>query len=728
MTANATGSVATPSTITGSSGGPLDYKEHWATLEDTLDHEEFYKLFPPFGDPKVMLEHLLDADPMTTPIGLLVLVEPLEDEPHIVPLHSVEKVRAKPGTSLCKALVGIDGDVNRITGGITMRKLEGISSSMFDDMKDIRVPTGGGISNLRTKASSWSGHYLEALADNARESELITVPKVMPIPTELLTHLVGTWYRPFELYDALLDWNKAREKPIPMAKFWASRWACAALTKQSRLEGGADAAIEVVEAPPLLLGGLDWTLPPLRDALPEEAEYMGRRLSRDLPNRYQPSRGKPEVPTDFTALTDAVKGLKGTSGNATKASPKTWEETNKYSYESLCKLQKTTDEDQFSDGFRNLISYPQKEWRTVMEQALSAAGGDSPASTPVVTKLFAENVTRGQWNTKSTERGHYELAVSIFGLVLPNSPLGKSLRDRNLAQDAVDSGTVQTTLETIKELSKAEVTLIRTTSTLDIALSMMKTFLSVYEEAEHAERFLEFYTSTWPKVRRLLDAPGDVIPSDIEEPELLIACHIARIMNKYWTELKLGRKPNLPSYENIYEVVDENKWHMIQHDIPNHYKELLKKAKAGTTKKGNGVPSGGGTSNSGPSDESNNGGPRGVTIQNPDPVDGWKEAWQGDGRTISTLKRQGNVPKTKFKGQMRPICLAWNLKGECSTACSQRESSHFTTVASEGAPKLTMRAETRQAIQTYIDGFGSDGANTEFVDDDEDDARDDPSP
>jgi hypothetical protein len=380
------------------------------------------------------------------------------------------------------------------------------------------------------------------------------------------------WYRPVDLYDAIDAWNKARAIPIKPEECWPLLWARVASVQQLDTDG-------TETNPPCHLGLLDSTLPPLRLARPDEAAYMVNRLKQDLPGfDQQPAGSRGDRLRDLAAALERLQRVVRASAVA-NASERTWQAVNPYSYESLCLLQKTTDECEFSKGLQTLIKYPQKEWRAAMEQALSAAGGNIPGGTPVVTKRLVDSVTRGQWCTKSTERGHYELGVSIFSLVLPTSPLGKSLRDKNLLQDAVDGGTVQVNVDVIKDLAKSEVTLIRDTTSLDFALSMMCTFLKVYEEGEHAQSFERFHRDTWPLLRRLLDTPGDVVPSDIEEPVLLIACHIAKIMNRYWTELELGRKPNLPAYATILTIVDERKWYLIQHDIPNHYLTMLAKLK-----------------------------------------------------------------------------------------------------------------------------------------------------
>eukprot|EP00529_Nitzschia_sp_RCC80_P010816 CAMPEP_0113445590 /NCGR_PEP_ID=MMETSP0014_2-20120614/3267_1 /TAXON_ID=2857 /ORGANISM="Nitzschia sp." /LENGTH=621 /DNA_ID=CAMNT_0000336651 /DNA_START=101 /DNA_END=1966 /DNA_ORIENTATION=- /assembly_acc=CAM_ASM_000159 len=603
MTARDGTSLATPSTMTNSTASPCCYKDVWKGLGETvLEYTEFYKLFPPFGDPASLAAHLLDANPLTSPIGILLLVAPTKGDYFVVPMHSVEKARATPGRPLCKAQVGVEGDLHPVTGNVNFRRVESIADDMFTTVKDISVPTAAGFLKRRETASNWEGELLKPVPENASDHEKVSVLKCCPIPLEILYEIVGKWYRPYELYDILLEWNRQRNKPIKLDVFWPLVWARAA----SVMQQGTDALY-----PPLtFMGGLDWNVPPLRETLPDEAEYIVERLKHDLPGRYHVK--KLPMEGNLNDLTEAVKDLKvATNSGSAASSPveRTWQTVNKYSYESLCKLQKTTDESHFSDGFRSIIKYPQKEWRSVMEQALSTAGGNIPGGTPVVTKLLADNVTRGQWSTSSNERGHYELCLSLFGLVLPTSPLGKSLRERNLVQDAVDGGTVQVNIESIKELSKAEVTLIRDTTTLDLALSMMCTFLQVYEEVEHATAFKEFYYNTWPLVRRLLDAPGDIVPDGIEEPVLLVACHLARIMNQYWSELREGRRPNLPSYGNVLAVVDENKWHLIQHDIPNHYKAMLNKLKSDTSRRGGVAPAGnpGGSDNGGRA--GGNGGP-----------------------------------------------------------------------------------------------------------------------
>jgi hypothetical protein len=264
---------------------------------------------------------------------------------------------------------------------------------------------------------------------------------------------------------------------------------------------------------------------------------------------------------------------------------------------------------------------------------------------------------------------------------------------------------------------------------------MMCTFLKVYEESEHVAAFKDFHEKTWPQVRRLLEAPGDVVPADIKEPVLLIACHIARIMNRYWTELQLGRKPNLPSYNSILTVVDDNKWHLIQHDIPNHYRDMLAKLKS--PQRGLTVArlsnwttsriSGSGTRNNdwaaprsgGPISGASDGGKvegerknswKDRAITNPELDAGWHSGWKGDGRTITTLKAQGNVPKAKVQGELQPICLAWNLKGECNTNCGLRYS-HFCSTAAEFVPRKVLHEDAKRAIQADVDGLGKNGEN-----------------
>jgi hypothetical protein len=93
------------------------------------------------------------------------------------------------------------------------------------------------------------------------------------------------------------------------------------------------------------------------------------------------------------------------------------------------------------------------------------------------------------------EKGSYRLCISIFGLVLCTS--------LKIEQEAVDSGALQVNIETSKELGKAKVTLIRETTTLGLALYMMRTVHRLYEESEHAKFFKEFHEETWTRVRQL---------------------------------------------------------------------------------------------------------------------------------------------------------------------------------------------------------------------------------
>lgn len=120
------------------------YRELWEGLQETaLDYEAFYKLFPPHGDPDEMLSHLLESSPTISPMGILLLVSPVDGDHVVVPIHSVEKVRAA-GQPLWKLPIGVEGEHHPLMSGLTMRRLDGIAPTMFTTLQDVLVPTVSG--------------------------------------------------------------------------------------------------------------------------------------------------------------------------------------------------------------------------------------------------------------------------------------------------------------------------------------------------------------------------------------------------------------------------------------------------------------------------------------------------------------------------------------------------------------------------------------------------------
>ena len=158
MTEKQDDTTVTPSTITGQSGSPTNYRELWSGLEST-PWEEFFKLFPLHGDGSDMWDLLLEVHPKQFPVGLLVLVEATPEDYYVVPIHSLEKARSSDPSSsnqMRKTVVGVEGDVQDSTSHVTYRKVQGLGPALFETLADLLVPTDKGVERRRGQSNQWS--------------------------------------------------------------------------------------------------------------------------------------------------------------------------------------------------------------------------------------------------------------------------------------------------------------------------------------------------------------------------------------------------------------------------------------------------------------------------------------------------------------------------------------------------------------------------------------------
>mmetsp|Transcript_50704 Transcript_50704/g.122310 ORF Transcript_50704/g.122310 Transcript_50704/m.122310 type:complete len:727 (-) Transcript_50704:3667-5847(-) len=710
---------ASTSTLTGTND--RTYLDVWTQLQSPpMDHGTLHSELKVHDTPGDLVEYMLDTDPATEPICFLTLVL-IDGEYFVVPYHSLERARGGRESSLRSSKVAVECDLDRTTGMVTMRRFDGIIDQVMETDHMVLVPTHPeGMEEVRMRDTT-SG-LLPAIRPNYAKSEEVTYLRCCPITVEQMIYLGPSMLTPLEVYDLLVEWNAEAEDP--MKDFPALQWARGAALW--RYKDPANKDDESVAPPPQALGEIDRALPPLRMGKPQEAQYVINRLKTDLAQRYMP---QDTTNPGLANLTDVVAELgrhvkdsyqEGrTATGTTTTSIRTWQKVNSYTYESLSKLFGTTTEEEFPEGFKRLVAYPVKEWRGIMEQALDTAGGRSPGRTPVVTRLLADNVTRGKWCTKGESADHFELAVSIFAFILPNSKLGEKLRERNLLTDAQASGEVQVNVEEFKALYKQELTLIRDTDTLDVALSMMDTFMSEYEEEGHAMAFHQFYVEQWPEIRRYLNFGN--VPRTVKEPELTVACHIAWIQNEYWLQLSTTPLADrmtpipLPDYGRIYRIVVGKMWHCVAHEVPDHYWEMIERADKikSNNKTRSDDSTAGDRSGAGGSNNGQDGGSReetNITTDNPSLNSDWKEAWEGDGRYITTLNKQGQGPKTRVDGRLQFVCLAWNLKGRCTTKCRKR-ATHYCTVATEHTPKRNMPNAVKATMDEFVGTFGTNKEN-----------------
>ena len=688
------------------------YLDKWEGLEEgsVLGLKEFQGLFSKNASADAMWKIYEQTNQDKYPMGLLALVAIEPDDYFVVPIHSPERAKTKPGSTLADALIGVECDRGTT---LVMRKLSS-AHTVFDMFSTVIVPNvpkdAEFLAYGKNRDNQLDGLLAPFTATGATTEE-VTVHRCCPVNSQVLQEVVGQIWRPFELYQHLHQWYThldSEQQLARMAVWEPTQWARAA----SLWIADANDANAPLCAPPLAIANFETWCPQLRESLPDHKAYIQDRMDRDFPDR-KPTPGDTSFAYALEELRKANLLKDGSSTPTVVTAPgpttdkKTWKSHSGLAYEILCRLQGTADESQFANGFKQLIDYPKKEWRMQMELALNSASNGLVGRTPVIHKALVENITTGQWACKPTEQRHYELAVSLFSMVPPTSPLGKAMIQQTAIHDETESGRARlTNMQDIKSSTKVEVMLLDDLDKLDTALHMMATFLDLYEHAEHAECFRNFLTQTWPNVRLSYRTP-DTIPRDTKYPALTLSCYIAEMMNEYWHHRQCGGKPNLPAYDTVLEVLSSRKWHLIQHTVPTRYLDIMEAAKRSTrTPTPDQTPSSGSESGgASPSRET----PQ-VMVTNPELVEAWNTAWLADGRTITTLQAQGNIPHVKVQGSDKPICISWNLKGACSSKC-KKSYSHYTSVAQEHIPKRVMSAATRGKIQNYVDThLGTDNA------------------
>mmetsp|Transcript_54389 Transcript_54389/g.132016 ORF Transcript_54389/g.132016 Transcript_54389/m.132016 type:complete len:191 (-) Transcript_54389:440-1012(-) len=185
-------------------------------------------------------------------------------------------------------------------------------------------------------------------------------------------------------------------------------------------------------------------------------------------------------------------------------------------------------------------------------------------------------------------------------------------------------------------------------------------------------------------------------------------------MDAYWKDLQLGGKPALPDYNAVLTVVENAKWSLVQDEVPNHYWDLIPKGSTGST--GTASTSDMSSNQSNASTTTNNTGTdrtgeRSVRITNPSPDGEWNAKFKDDGRKISTLNSQGNMPKFRDDGVEKPVCLCWNLDGYCYSKCSKKKSHYCTVAGGDHVPIRRIPQGIKVKMDTYVATFGTNGEN-----------------
>mmetsp|Transcript_757 Transcript_757/g.1761 ORF Transcript_757/g.1761 Transcript_757/m.1761 type:complete len:496 (-) Transcript_757:308-1795(-) len=370
--------TATASTLTGNTQDRT-YMDNWKEISTPVDYDTLCQEFKLHADPTDLVEFMLDTDPVTEPLCFLTLVM-VDGQVLVVPHHSLTRALGGRDSPLRKAKIAVEGDIDRTTGIVTMRRFEAVLETMLQTEHLVLAPTVQGIKELRAKGDMTVEGLIPAIAESYSKSSKVTVLRCCPITLEQMMVLGTDMLTPLTAYDRLQEWNKGLAKPYK--DFHALQWTRVASLMQYTDDTASDETY-----PPIYLGELDKTLPPLRVTRPEEARYMANRLKNELAERYQAPATGPSL-ADISKFALQSSGRTGTDGADTAATTATaernWKTVNRYTYEAFCNLFGTTDETAFPEGIRRIITYQQKEWRGIMAQALDSAGGRSPGKSPVV--------------------------------------------------------------------------------------------------------------------------------------------------------------------------------------------------------------------------------------------------------------------------------------------------------------------------------------------------------
>jgi hypothetical protein len=253
-------------------------------------------------------------------------------------------------------------------------------------------------------------------------------------------------------------------------------------------------------------------------------------------------------------------------------------------------------------------------------------------------------------------------------------------------------GSTAPTAAEAKGMQTTEVVLIRTLKDLNLALRMMLVYLMTFENGAHAQAFEVFLEEDWkPYSERLTFNETEL--EDVREPYLKLACHLSRLMGRYFRDRLMGRDVSLPRYNEVCTIIDNRNWAKLQNAIPVRYCRMIpgwQPAEAsGFFHEGLSHPPASApmpaasarrtpalASAPAPAMATVPATATNTSVPNPELNVDWNARWQGDGRRISTLNIQGKAPSTTRQGRRMQICLGYNFQGRCFSNCRKR-ATHF---------------------------------------------------
>lgn len=619
---------------------PTTYQELYDEMPDPL-FGDYSTLYTKFMDPNESEANLLTYAMLTgddPPMVYLALADQ-SGEPVIKVLHRLTPYKVGPrptpydghGYAFCGDVVG--------GAHIDMVKLP---MNAFERLEVVVRPA----EDIDAEVITWSADEDEDYLDPIEvddDSELVTVPRMIPVPQMLLNLVFSRQHTPASLWRELGGVIKTEGLEDQVEPFL--NWM------QAALQAPAEDAI-----PEISFGDEEQRLP-----LAGGKRLHDMRLKMfysDFPH-LKPGANSGGSDDKFLEALNKIEQARNLQHNELMSerkaarAPKTVEEKFPYSVRYYLRIAGVGDPVDLPPVYAELAKANKNDKRLVLQRMvadrLEQPGATGPG-VPIITKNLTDMIVSGELGTESaiddlTQGLHPYTCGHVQG------PDGEKIQAMAVAFDRVMDGELTPTVTEHILLTSTEVRFPDRDWTAREMIRATSVVLDVVQGVRHphARAFQEFADKGYEKI---ITAINNMAAADRAKYGNVHPCILREVqygMVLYFQELLAGSDPDLPRYNDIVNLVKRRRFDQLQ-PLPHKYVDAPK---------GKSQP--GGDLLGGPK----KGDKLGARVDNSEPTDrNWQTLYQNSGKKLATL-----APRSPKDDEGEQCCLSYHLKGFCYENC-----------------------------------------------------------
>lgn len=489
--------------------------------------------------------------------------------------------------------------------------------------------------------------YMVSLDDDD-DSETVEVTRLIPVPHSLLHLVFGRTHTPATLWlemGGVIKTEGITDQVEPLIA-----WMQAAI-QASEGDGIPEISFGNEDRSPPLAGGK------------RLHEMRQRILHADFPH-LKPGTAMTGTEDKLAAALESIEAsrsqqhLEMLEERKAARAPKTVAEKFPYSLKYYLRIAGVSDQVDLPPLYPELAKAHKGDKRLVVQRLLAARVEDPDAmgpGVPIVTKALLDTIVSGELGTESaiddlTQGLHPFTCGHIQGSD------GEKVQALASAYDGVMDGELHPTVTEHVMLTTTEVRFPERDWTAREMIRATSVVLDVVQGVRHphAIAFRKFANSGYD---RIINALNNMTETDRNRygnvhPRILREAQCTMIL--YFTELLLGKDPDLPNYDEVVRLVRRRRFDHLQ-ELPSRYTE-----KKSGKKSGDEDPPGGAKK-----------GDLGARVNNEEPTDrSWQTLYANSGKKLASM-----APRSPKDDNNEQCCLSYHLKGFCYENCP-RSSTH----------------------------------------------------